>query len=224
MIASFKIKKIKKQSLGQILKAARSKLKISLEQAEQQTNIRAKYLKALENEDYQNLPYEVYSLGYLRRYAQFLNISQECVMGRFKQESCILKKIKSDDKLILQNKVRSSSFFITPKILLISLGVILVFSLFGYIFFQVKGFTSPPMLEITQPALETVVDKGEILIAGKTDQAATLTINNQPVVMDSLGNFQQTVTLSPGLNTFEIKAASRISKESKKTLKILANL
>ena len=100
MIASFKIKKIKKQSLGQILKAARSKLKISLEQAEQQTNIRAKYLKALENEDYQNLPCEVYSLGYLRRYAQFLNISQECVMGRFKQESCLLKKIKSDDKLI----------------------------------------------------------------------------------------------------------------------------
>ncbi|MGH2350081.1 MAG: helix-turn-helix domain-containing protein [Chloroflexota bacterium] len=65
---------------GERLRAARIRRKISLTEAEQATRIRARYLQALEDDEYAALPSGVYSRGFLRNYAIFLGIPPDEVM------------------------------------------------------------------------------------------------------------------------------------------------
>lgn len=60
--------------LGEWLQARREKLAISLEQAEEETRIRARYLEALETEDLEALPDTVVGRGFLRNYVTYLGL------------------------------------------------------------------------------------------------------------------------------------------------------
>jgi cytoskeletal protein RodZ len=60
--------------IGRELKEAREALGLSLEAVEQETKIRRKYLQALEKEQFDLLPGEVYAKAFLKNYARFLNL------------------------------------------------------------------------------------------------------------------------------------------------------
>ena len=51
------------ETIGQILKNAREKKGLSIEELEASTRIVAKFIKALENEDFDALPGEIYVKG-----------------------------------------------------------------------------------------------------------------------------------------------------------------
>ena len=69
--------------LGEWLQHRREELDISLEQAEEQTRIRARYLEALEAEDFEALPDPVVGRGFLRNYAAFLELDAKEASERF---------------------------------------------------------------------------------------------------------------------------------------------
>ena len=56
----------------------------TLEQIEEETKIRRYYLKALEEERFDVLPARVYAIGFVRRYARFLELNEEEVVEWFK--------------------------------------------------------------------------------------------------------------------------------------------
>ncbi len=60
--------------MGEVLREARYRRGVSLEEAESQTNVRKKYLVALEDDDYSQLPAPVYARGFLEIYAEFLGV------------------------------------------------------------------------------------------------------------------------------------------------------
>jgi cytoskeleton protein RodZ len=60
--------------LGEWLRQRREELGISLEQAQAETRIRVRYLKALEGGEYESLPDPVVSRGFLRNYATYLGL------------------------------------------------------------------------------------------------------------------------------------------------------
>ena len=60
--------------IGQSLREAREAKGLTLDDVEQEIRIRSNYLEALENEDYDRLPGEVYVRGFLRNYARFLGV------------------------------------------------------------------------------------------------------------------------------------------------------
>ncbi len=62
------------------MRQTREKLGLSLEDAENATKIRRKYLEALENEAYDQLPGVVYARGFLRNYARYLGLSGEALV------------------------------------------------------------------------------------------------------------------------------------------------
>ena len=70
--------------VGETLRQARKEKGISLKEAEEATKINIKYLKALENEDYQIIPGRVYSLGFLRIYAQYLDLDVRETVSQYK--------------------------------------------------------------------------------------------------------------------------------------------
>jgi len=61
-------------TMGEVLREARYRQTVSLEQAEAYTKVRKKYLIALEEDDYAELPSPVYARGFLQIYAEFLGI------------------------------------------------------------------------------------------------------------------------------------------------------
>jgi len=60
--------------IGQALREAREAMGLTLDDVEQEIRIRSNYLEALENEDFDRLPGEVYVRGFLRNYARFLGV------------------------------------------------------------------------------------------------------------------------------------------------------
>ena len=71
--------------LGEWLRQRREELGIDLEQAEAETRIRARYLKALEAEDLDALPDPIVGRGFLRNYANYLGLGAEEAAARFAQ-------------------------------------------------------------------------------------------------------------------------------------------
>ena len=73
----------KTRPLGEWLQQRREELDISLEQAEEHTRIRARYLEALEAEEFDALPDPVVGRGFLRNYAAFLELDTQDASERY---------------------------------------------------------------------------------------------------------------------------------------------
>jgi cytoskeleton protein RodZ len=65
--------------IGRILEQTRRERGFSLEEVEQATKIRKRYLTGLEREDYAILPDAVYAQGFLKTYANFLGLDGEAL-------------------------------------------------------------------------------------------------------------------------------------------------
>jgi len=63
--------------IGTILREARNRRKVDLEEVEEATRIRVRYLRAIENEEWDVLPGGVYTRGFIRAYASFLGLDGE---------------------------------------------------------------------------------------------------------------------------------------------------
>ena len=63
--------------IGSSLRAARMRQGLELSQAEHDTRIRAKYLRALEDERFDVLPGAAYTKGFLRTYADYLGLDAQ---------------------------------------------------------------------------------------------------------------------------------------------------
>lgn len=65
--------------IGATLRKARQELGVTLDDIEDETKIRKRYLNALEREDYGDLPSEVYARGFLKTYASYLGLDGEAL-------------------------------------------------------------------------------------------------------------------------------------------------
>lgn len=71
--------------IGEVLKRTRARHKIDIRTVEQQTKIRIKYLRALENEEWEVLPGPAYAKGFLRTYAQFLGLDGDALIDEYRR-------------------------------------------------------------------------------------------------------------------------------------------
>lgn len=65
--------------IGRILEQTRRERGLSLDEVEQATKIRKRYLTGLEHEDYAKLPDAVYAQGFLKTYANYLGLDGEAL-------------------------------------------------------------------------------------------------------------------------------------------------
>ena len=72
-----------REPIGFILREKREKLGLTLEEVEKATRIRAKFLSALEDDDYAAMPSTAQARGFLNLYAQFLSLNADQVMATY---------------------------------------------------------------------------------------------------------------------------------------------
>ena len=73
--------------LGEVLRTAREARDVDLARVERDTKIRARYLQALEDGDYAELPGAVYTKGFLRNYGAYLGLDTEYLIDLYRLES-----------------------------------------------------------------------------------------------------------------------------------------
>lgn len=73
------------EEIGKTLHEARSRLGLTLEQAERSTRIRAHFLEALERGDLDLLPSPVQARGFLQNYATYLGLDSQAILQRYSE-------------------------------------------------------------------------------------------------------------------------------------------
>src|SRR6201992_3653979 len=71
---------------GARLREARMRGKIDINQVESDTKIRAKYLRAMENEEWSLLPGDIYAKTFLRTYADYLGLDSREVLDDYRRQ------------------------------------------------------------------------------------------------------------------------------------------
>lgn len=217
MVAGFSLKKIKKPiALGARFRRARKRLGSDLFDVEMKTKIRSKYLEALENDDFANLPADAYTKGFVIRYANFLGIDENRALNDyFKQKSNF--HLSNGDILSPNKSYREAGIIITPKIFApIVLGLFIV-GMFVYLAVQIYGFAAAPELAIYSPNNNSIINSENIEINGNTSKQADVYINEQKVQVSSDGTFSVDYKMLPGINVISIKSVNKADKEKSLT-------
>jgi cytoskeletal protein RodZ len=71
--------------IGATLREARMRAKIDINEVESRTKIRAKYLRAIENEEWSLLPGDVYVKSFLRTYGDYLGLDSRQLIDDYKR-------------------------------------------------------------------------------------------------------------------------------------------
>jgi cytoskeletal protein RodZ len=219
----FEKKKIKIETLSEYLTEVRLGLNLSLQEVVKKTAIKPQFLNSLESGDFKSLPADVYVLGFLKQLSALYFINPDILIGQYKKERGIQQQLAKQTVL---NGVWYKKYFkkvvITPKLITLALGLAFVALTVGYIIWQVWSINKTPALEILQPTANAVISDSSVLVEGKTDPAATLTINGQAIFVDSQGDFQSQLGLTPGPKEIIITATNRFGKAESKTINITA--
>ncbi|WP_193172548.1 helix-turn-helix domain-containing protein [Nisaea nitritireducens] len=83
-------------AVGELLRHNRVERELSLQDIAQQLRIQRSYLEALEEGDFDSLPGLTYAIGYVRSYAQLLDLDQDTLIADFKAEA---KKLQEPTQL-----------------------------------------------------------------------------------------------------------------------------
>jgi hypothetical protein len=71
--------------IGEVLKRARSREHLDIRDVEEQTKIRIKYLRAMEQDDWDVLPSHAYAKGFLRTYASILGLDADALVDEYRR-------------------------------------------------------------------------------------------------------------------------------------------
>ena len=203
-------------SLPARLLEARERKGVDLLRAERDTKIRSRYLAALEQGNYAELPGAVYTKGFLRNYALYLGLDPEDVTRQWKRERGDLS-IPAEPVLTVPKPLAAprQGFTFSPVIIVAALLTVLIVLFVLYIGAQLVRFTKPPTLEVTNPAtavIDVAADATTYTIRGTSIPNATVTIGapgrDQPyrVSADSSGRWSADVDLRRGRNEFDLVA------------------
>jgi len=195
--------------LGDALRQQREQMGVTLPQAAEDTRIREKFLQALESGDYQSLPGTVYTKGFLRNYAHYLNVDPEEMVALYTGERGGSEPLRSFAPM---RPLVKRSFIFTPAVLVpvVVLAGILLFV--GYVYYQFTNFAVAPNVEITDPPGDAVSQLAEYTVKGKTNPDGRITVRISPG-LDTIndvrpakdGTFSVVVPLKPGPNHVEVQ-------------------
>ena len=232
MAAGFRTRRIKSEtSIGDRLKRARTRQKVTVSEVEEQTKIRAKFILALESDSWEHIPSEVYGRGYLETYALFLKLPVDEIMNDYDKMRTLYARLcqQGVPEFAPRASLKLPRFVLTPRFI-VGTGVALALLLFaGFIGTEVAGYVGAPNLHIISPveaagvdssSPQLVVNTNTVTVQGTTSPDAILKVDNEVVAVKNDGSFSTAVAVEKGLNTIKVEAVGKTGKPSTELLEV----
>ncbi|MBI4066471.1 helix-turn-helix domain-containing protein [Candidatus Gottesmanbacteria bacterium] len=207
------------KTVGSILREARLAKKLTYDQVEAATKIRAKFITAIEADDYRSLPSLGYAKGFVKNYGEFLEIPTETIMAFFRRQTKEITRSAILPKGVTE-PLNRTWLQLTPGRFLVLLLAGLVVVFLSYLGLQYRQIQYPPSLTLEVPVEHALVVTKKIELLGRTDPDATVTVNDVSVLVRGDGRFFDQATLEPGANTITVIATSRFGKSTTVTRSI----
>lgn len=203
------------EALAHEFKAARAARGLTLERAARAAQIGKKYIKAIEEGRLDDLPAGVYRRNFIKEYADFLGYDSRELLENFPEAH------SEKERDIFSHPVAKTKAISMPKIFRVAAiaGVVIV-CLF-YLQNRFNNVVSPPNLNISNPAGDFKTSERQINIIGTSDPETQVTINDNLVILDNIGNFSKEINLREGINTITITAKKKFGPEKKIVKQIL---
>lgn len=195
------------KTAGDLLKAKRQALELTIDHVAQKTKLKANYLVALESSDFDSLPSATFAKGALKNYAKVLHIDPEVVLAMFRRDFSQNEKGEIIPRGLVEPVVKKTSFIPVNLIL----GVVAILAFLGFLSFQLISWWSLPKLTLLQPQNGEAYGE-KVTVKGITEKDATITINNQQVIVDQSGNFSLDLVFASGTQSVLVEAKNRQNK------------
>lgn len=212
-------------TLGEKIKKQRIDKGLDIETVSEKLQIAEKYLKAIEESDFDKLPEGVYIEKFLQSYCHFLDLDFSEIIKDYQNDKNTHQTIKKTNIKIFNKEkeklARCWYSFITFNLLKNLILFLLVFTVLAFLGFKINNIVAPPKLIISKPANNLVIKDNYTEIAGQTDVGADVSINGQTVMVNSDGSFIERLNLQSGLNIITISSEKKYSKEAVVDRKIM---
>ncbi len=196
------------RNFSEFLKEKIKEKNLTIQRLSEISNISAKNLDNLMNERYEKMPSAPYLRGYLKRLGEILNFDYvpwwQIIGRRALAGSSGPADALPQNRFALKNW---NKIIIAGFIALVLLAYLILN--FGRIFGE-------PVLMISNPAGDIpipITTSSTFSFAGSVKNADELSINSEKINIAPDGSWTKDVALSPGLNTFEIKAKKSLGRE-----------
>jgi cytoskeletal protein RodZ len=195
-------------SVGTILKKEREKKGLLLIDIEKQIKVREKYLKAIEDENWNYFSSKIYITGILKNYSRVLNLDHKKVLAFFRRDYEKNEEIKFKRKVFIGNFTSETKVFFKFSLIIIALFFIV------YFIFQLKTYFSPPSFILMAPTAKFFTIEKSIKIIGKTDKDTNVTIFGERIYQNKEGIFTYEYSINEGENKLIINLIGANGKKS----------
>lgn len=216
---SFRIKKIRQSNLGVKLKECREEKELRLEDIYQTCNIPVKYLQALEEERWSDLPGEIYLKNFLEKYCSVLGLNFKLCFKQYNKQ--IVLKEKHFQKKKPKQNFSSLLDFLNPKRFKVIMIIIILIIFLGYLYFKINNYISPPDLIINYPPENFETMENIVTISGQTEIEAMVFVNSESVSVEEDGQFHTDLKLKYGLNRFYLTSQRKYGRHNNQEVIIL---
>ncbi len=213
----FKTKSVKIDTLGEYLASVRKQKELDIKTVAEANQIKPSYIEQLETGDYTRMPSDVYVRGFLKSLAKFYRIKESILIDQYEKERGFGATTHATPL-----RSRFNLLALTPRNILITVSVCVALLAAGYVAAEIRSVLAPPYLSLSEPAKDGVIEGNSIVVAGKGEPGAEIFINNQPVLIDSNGQFNENLILSEGVNIIQVLERNKFGKTSTVTRQITA--
>lgn len=191
-------------TLGERLRQLRLEQRLELPEVAAQISVPEKYLTAIEEGRYQDLPGLVYAQNFVRKYAAYLSLPASAAIERLNEEYQVVRGRRQEQPRLVPRANTEFPWYIRHSRFVMAAVVLAVVG--SYLTWQAIHLLQPPLLEVIEPATDISTQATSLAVSGRTEPEATVRINNQQSEVDSDGTFVEAVDLQPGLNILKVTA------------------
>ncbi len=196
------------KTIGEILREEREFHRFTIDDLAKKSRIRREYLIALESNQFQDLPAAPFVKGYIQTYGKIFGFNYKPLIALLRRDYKESAKGQLVPREFLKPVVKRKKIWTPVSMIVVALAGTF-FSFVVYVVIQWYNLQKPPLLEISVPEQGAEVSS-QVVIEGRTSPEAVVTINAQPVSLNTDGTFSTEIFLPrQGINTITIEARDR---------------
>lgn len=169
--------------VGDILRKEREKQRMTISEVEEGTSIRASYIEAIESGAYDKMPGRVYAKGFIKNYANFLNLNGEEIVKQFMSEVApVVEPVEVED-VAEESKNKGKTFSVSGRRLeevgskisgnhLVAAIMVIALLIGGFFYFNSSSGVEVAQVETTKPQEITTTQTETVTPAPETATAS----------------------------------------------------